>query len=171
MKPNLRPLLWLLPYVLRYRGMALAAGVALIVAASSMVLVPVGIRRIIDLGFAGTDAGYINQYFISMIGIAVLLACASASRYYCVSWLGERVVADVQSDVFNHLLKLGQGFYETAQTGELVSRLTADTGQIRNAVGSAQLAHCLVRIPFRPFVTQTHDVIDKINGRSRHINQ
>ena len=137
MKPNLRPLLWLLPYVLRYRGMALAAGVALIVAASSMVLVPVGIRRIIDLGFAGTEAGYINQYFISMIGIAVLLACASASRYYCVSWLGERVVADVQSDVFNHLLKLGQGFYETAQTGELVSRLTADTGQIRNAVGSA----------------------------------
>ena len=72
-----------------------------------------------------------------MIGIAVLLALASAARFYCVSWLGERVVADVQTDVFNHLLKLGMSFYETAQTGELVSRLTADTGQIRTAVGTA----------------------------------
>ena len=137
MKPNLRPLLWLAPYVLRYRWMAVAAGLALVIASSSMVLVPVGIRRIIDLGFAGTDSTYINEYFLSMIGIAVLLAVASAVRAYCVNWLGERVVADVQTDVFSHLLKLGQGFYETAQTGELVSRLTADTAQVRSAVGSA----------------------------------
>ena len=137
MKPNLSPLLWLAPYVLRYRWMAVAALVALALAASAMVLVPLGVRRIIDLGFAGTDSTYINEFFLSLIGIAVLLARASAARFYCVSWLGERVVADLQSDVFTHLLRLGQGFYETAQTGELVSRLTADTGQIRSAVGTA----------------------------------
>ena len=137
MKPNLRPLLWLAPYVLRYRWMALAALIALAVASSAMVLVPVGVRRIIDLGFAGSDATYINEYFLSMIGIAILLALASAARFYSVSWLGERVVADLQSDVFSHLLRLGQGFYESSQTGELLSRLTADTGQIRSAVGTA----------------------------------
>ena len=137
MKPDLRPLLWLAPYVLRYRWMALAAVIALFLSATSMVLVPVGVRRIVDLGFAGTDSGTINEYFISMIGIAVLLALASAARFYCVSWLGERVVADVQTSVFSHLLKLGQSFYETAQTGELLSRLTADTALIRSAVGTA----------------------------------
>jgi len=137
MKPDLRPLLWLAPYVLRYRFMAVGALVALTLAASSMVLVPVGVRRIIDLGFAGSDSTYINDYFLSMIGIAVLLALASAARFYCVSWLGERVVADVQTDVFSQLLRLGQDFYEKSQTGELLSRLTADTAQIRSAVGTA----------------------------------
>ena len=137
MKPDLRPLLWLAPYVLRYRFMAAGALVALTLAASSMVLVPIGVRRIIDLGFAGSDTTYINDYFLSMIGIAVLLALASAARFYCVSWLGERMVADVQTDVFSQLLRLGQDFYEKSQTGELLSRLTADTAQIRSAVGTA----------------------------------
>ncbi len=137
MKSNLAPLLWLAPYVLRYKRIALLALVALVVASSSMVLVPVGVRNIIDRGFAGADAASVNRYFLSMIGVGVLLALASAARYFCVSWLGERVVADVQTDVFNHLLKLGQGFYEKTQTGELLSRLTADTAQIRSAVSTA----------------------------------
>ncbi len=137
MKTDLSPLLWLAPYVLRYKRIALLALAALVVASTSMILVPVGVRRIIDLGFAGTDAAYINEYFLSMIGVGVLLALASAVRYFCVSWLGERVVADVQTDVFQHLLRLGQGFYEKTQTGELLSRLTADTAQIRTAVITA----------------------------------
>ena len=137
MKTSLAPLLWLAPYVLRYRRVALLALVALIVASTSMVLVPVGVRNIIDQGFAGADASSVNRYFLGMIGVGVMLAFASAARYFCVSWLGERVIADVQTDVFEHILKLGQGFYETTQTGELLSRLTADTGLIRSAVSTA----------------------------------
>ena len=137
MKPTLGPLLWLAPYVLRYKSIAVFALIALVLSSSSMVLIPVGVRRIIDLGFAGTDATRLNEYFLSMIGIGVLLALASAARYFCVSWLGERVVADLQADVFRHLLRLGQDFYEKTQTGELLSRLTADTGQIRSAVSTA----------------------------------
>jgi ATP-binding cassette, subfamily B, bacterial len=134
---SISPLFWLAPYVLRYKRIALIALVALVIASTSMVLVPVGVRYIIDLGFAGTNAGSINRYFLSLIGVGVLLAVASATRYFCVSWLGERVVADVQADVFGHVLTLGQGFYEKTQTGELLSRLTADTGLIRAAVSSA----------------------------------
>ena len=136
MKPNLRPLLWIAPYVLRYRWMALAALVALILAATFTVLVPVGVRRIIDLGFAGSDATYINEYFLSMIGIVVLLAISSAARAFSVNWLGECVVSDLQTDVFAHLLRLGQGFFETSQTGELLSRLSGDTTQIRTAIST-----------------------------------
>ena len=137
MKTNLAPLVWLAPYVLRYKRIALIALIALVVASTSMVLVPVGVRNIIDRGFAGADRATVNLYFLRMIGVGVLLAFASAARYFCVSWLGERVVADVQTDVFQHVLKLGQGFYEKTQTGELLSRLTADTGQIRSAVSTA----------------------------------
>jgi ATP-binding cassette, subfamily B, bacterial len=137
MTSSLRPLLWLAPYVLRHKGVGLLALLALVTASTSMVLVPVGVRRIVDHGFGGADAGAINGYFLGLIGVGVLLACASALRYFCVSWLGERVVADVQKDVFGHVLKLGQGFYETTQTGDLLSRLTADTGLIRAAVSSA----------------------------------
>ena len=137
MKTSLAPLLWLAPYVLRYKRIGLLALLALVTASTSTVLVPVGVRSIIDHGFAGADAGAVNGYFLGLMGVGLLLACSSALRYFCVSWLGERVVADVQQDVFAHVLKLGQGFYETTQTGDLLSRLTADTGLIRSAVSSA----------------------------------
>ncbi len=137
MTAPLSPLFWLAPYVLRYKRVALLALIALVIASTSMVLVPVGVRNIVDQGFAGADMASVNRYFLSMIGVGVLLAVASATRYYCVSWLGERVVADLQADVFRHVLTLGQGFYETTQTGELLSRLTADTGLIRSAVSTA----------------------------------
>jgi ATP-binding cassette, subfamily B, bacterial len=134
---DLRPLLWLAGYAARYRVMMIAALIALVVAAASTILVPVGVRRIIDLGFSGSSTTFINDYFLSMIGVALLIAFSSAARSYCVNWLGERVVVDLQRDVFDKLLHLSSSFYETAKTGEVLSRLAADTGQIRQAITTA----------------------------------
>ncbi len=136
-KAKLRPLRLLVPFVMRYRGRAAAAVVALLVAAVTTLVVPVAVRRMIDFGFDAEHIGLIDQYFGVMIAVAGVLALASASRYYLVTTLGERVVADVRSAVFSHLVSLSAPFFDTARTGELTSRLTADTTQIKSAVGSS----------------------------------
>jgi ATP-binding cassette subfamily B protein len=134
---NLRPLASLLPYVQRYRWRAAAALGALIVAALTTLVVPVAIRRMIDFGFTARGVALIDKYFLVMIGVAAVLALSSALRYYLVTTLGERIVADLRSDVFAHLTSLSSAFFDTARSGELVSRLTADTTQIKAAVGSS----------------------------------
>jgi ATP-binding cassette, subfamily B, bacterial len=136
-RPNLRPLASLLPYIGRYRGRALAALGALVLAAITTLVVPVAVRRMIDFGFTERGLNLINSYFLVMIGIAALLAFASASRYFLVTTLGERIVADLRSDVFAHLTSLSAAFFDAARTGEMVSRLTADTTQIKASVGSS----------------------------------
>src|SRR5690242_4127746 len=136
-KARLRPLRLLVPYVMRYRGRAAAALVALLTAAITTLVVPIAVRRMIDFGFEGERVGLIDQYFGVMIAVVAVLAAASASRYYLVTTLGERVVADVRSAVFGHLVALSAPFFDTARTGELTSRLTADTTQIKSAVGSS----------------------------------
>ncbi len=136
-KVKLRPLASLLPYFGRYRGRALAAFGALIVAALTTLIVPVAVRRMIDFGFTERGINLINSYFLVMIGVAGVLALASASRYYLVTTLGERIVADLRGDVFAHLTSLSAVFFDEAKTGEVISRLTADTTQIKAAVGSS----------------------------------
>lgn len=136
-RPRLRPLLALLPYVTRYRGQALAALVALIVASAATLAVPLAVRRMIDFGFSAEGAALINSYFSLMIAVVAVLAGASALRYYLVITLGERIVADLRRDVFSHLTSLSPSFFDTAHSGELVSRLTADTTQIKSAVGAS----------------------------------
>jgi ATP-binding cassette subfamily B protein len=136
-KPKLRPLKLLVPYVTRYRGRAAAALVALVIAAIATLIVPIAIRRMIDFGFDAEHIGLIDQYFGVMIGVVAILALASASRYYLVTTLGERVVADLRAAVFDHITALSAPFFDTARTGELTSRLTADTTQIKSAVGSS----------------------------------
>jgi len=136
-KTKLRPLRLLVPFVMRYRGRAAAAVVALLVASIATLVVPVAVRRMIDFGFDAEHIGLIDQYFGVMIAVAAVLALASASRYYLVTTLGERVVADVRAAVFSHLVSLSAPFFDTARTGELTSRLTADTTQIKSAVGSS----------------------------------
>ncbi len=91
----------------------------------------------IDFGFTERGLNLINSYFLVMIGIAAVLAFASASRYYLVTTLGERIVADLRSDVFAHLTALSAAFFDEARTGEMISRLTADTTQIKASVGSS----------------------------------
>jgi ATP-binding cassette subfamily B protein len=134
---RLKPLAALLPYIRRYRGTALAALVALIVAALATLAVPLALRRVIDFGFSAENASLIDNYFTVMIAVVAVLAGASASRFYLVTTLGERIVADLRGDVFAHLTELSAAFYDSAKTGELLSRLTADTTQIKSAVGAS----------------------------------
>ena len=144
--PKLRPLASLLPYVNRYRGRALAALGALVVAAVTTLIVPIAVRRIIDFGSSAQGLNLINSYYLVMIAVAAVLALASASRYYLVTTLGERIVADLRGDVFAHLTSLSADFFDEARTGEVISRLTADTTQIKAAVGSS------VSVALRNFV-------------------
>jgi ATP-binding cassette subfamily B protein len=134
---SLRPLLAIKPYVLKHPRMVTAALVALVVSAGAMLVVPMAVRRMIDYGFGSADGHLINQYFGMLIVIGTVLAIASASRFYFVNWLGERVVADLRSDVFKHLANLGPAFFERTHSGEVMSRLTADTTQIKAAAGIA----------------------------------
>ena len=134
---KLKPLLSLVPYVARYRGRAAAAIVALLIASLATLAVPIAVRRMIDFGFSAERIELINEYFSVMIAVAAVLAAASAMRYYLVTTLGERVVADLRSAVFGHLTALSAAFFDTAKTGELLSRLTADTTQIKSAVGAS----------------------------------
>jgi ATP-binding cassette subfamily B protein len=134
---KLRPLLALAPYVARYRGRAALAFVSLTIAAITTLVVPVAVRRMIDFGFSPEGIAMINSYFSVMIAVVATLAGASASRYYLVMTIGERIVADLRRDVFAHLISLSPAFFDSARSGELVSRLTADTTQIKSAVGAS----------------------------------
>src|SRR5438034_7137554 len=114
---RLRPLLALLPYVSRYRGKVVLATLALIVAALTTLVVPVAIRRIVDFGFTAAGIAMINSYFGVMIGVVAVLALASAARYYLVTTIGERVVADVRRDVFAHTTTLSPAFFDLPRSG------------------------------------------------------
>src|ERR1700726_1787139 len=134
---KLRPLLALAPYVARYRGRAMLAFVSLTIAAITTLVVPVAVRRMIDFGFTPEGIAMINSYFSVLIAVVAVLAGASASRFYLVMTIGERIVADLRRDVFAHLISLSPAFFDSARSGELVSRLTADTTQIKSAVGAS----------------------------------
>jgi ATP-binding cassette subfamily B protein len=133
----LRPLLAFKPYLLRHKLMLMGALAALIVAAGATLTVPLAVRRMIDLGFTGVDPSLVDKYFATLLGVGLILALASAARFYCVNWLGERVVADIRASVFKHLTGLSPAFYETVHSGEVMSRLTADTTQIKSAASTA----------------------------------
>ena len=134
---RLRPLLALAPYMARYRGRATLALIALTIAAVTTLVVPVAVRRMIDFGFTPEGIAKINSYFNVMIAVVAVLALASASRYYLVMTIGERIVADLRRDVFAHLMSLSPAFFDSSRSGELISRLTADTTQIKSAVGAS----------------------------------
>jgi len=134
---RLRPLLALAPYVNRYRGRVTLAFISLTVAAITTLIVPVAVRRMIDFGFTPEGIARINSYFSVMIAVVGVLALASASRFYLVMTIGERIVADLRRDVFAHLMSLSPAFFDSSRSGELISRLTADTTQIKSAVGAS----------------------------------
>ena len=133
---RLRPLSRLLPYIARYRWRAACALVALLVAALATLAVPLAVRRMIDFGF-GDERALIDSYFAVMAVVVAVLALASAMRFYLVTTLGERIVADLRAETFAHITALSIAFFDRARSGELISRLTADTTQIKAAVGSS----------------------------------
>jgi ATP-binding cassette subfamily B protein len=135
-RANLKPLARLAPYIGRYKGLAAGALFALVLAATTTLILPLAVRRMIDNGFTHSDSSFINTYFSMLMGLAVVLALASALRYYFVITIGERIVADLRRDVFAHIVKLSPAFFDANQSGEIVSRLTADTVQIKSAVGA-----------------------------------
>jgi len=132
----LKPLARLVPYLMRYKPQLTAALVFLVMAAGATLTVPIAVRRMLDGVFVQSHSVLIEKYFLAMIGVVAILAISSAGRYYFVIWLGERVVADLRKDVFSHLTRLSADFFDTAKTGELISRLTADTTQIKSAAGA-----------------------------------
>jgi len=133
---SLRPLAKLLPYIAKYRGRVALAIFFLLLAAVTTLTLPMAVRRVIDYGFSDQDPVLVNSYFSVLILIAAILAFASSCRYYYVIWLGERIVADLRNDVFANVTRLSPEFFDKSHSGEIVSRLTADTTQIKSAVGA-----------------------------------
>lgn len=133
---SLQPLRRLAPYTLRYRGLMAGALFFLVLAALATLSLPLAVRRMIDHGFTTADTTFVANYFAMLLGLAIVLAVASACRYYFVITLGERVVSDIRRDVFAHVARLSPAFFDAVQSGEIVSRLTADTTQIKSAVGA-----------------------------------
>ncbi len=133
---SLRPLRRVFPYIGSYRGLVLGAMVSLILAAVTTLALPLAVRRMIDHGFSHSDTTLVSNYFTMLLAMAAMLALASAGRYYFVITLGERVVSDLRRDVFSHLTTLSPSFFDRVQSGEIVSRLAADTTQIKSAVGA-----------------------------------
>ena len=126
----------LLPFVMRYRGMVLAALTALLASTSVMLFVPLSIRTLIDQGFSPENAAAIDQYFVGMLLLALLMGVTSSLRFFLVSWIGERVVTDLRAAVFSHIVGQSPAFFEKNHTGEIQSRLTTDTTLIKTVVGS-----------------------------------
>lgn len=139
-KTSLATLAGLLPFLAPYKRQFVLAGIALLVAAGATLAVPYAFRQMIDLGFGaagGKSTTHIDLYFIALFGVACVLAIATAARFYMVSWLGERVTADIRSAVYSHVVQQSPQFFETTQTGEVLSRLTTDTTLIQSVVGTS----------------------------------
>ena len=139
-KGSIATLRGLLTFLLPYKKQFVLAGFALIVAAAATLTIPYAFRQMIDLGFGSDgihDTTSINTYFIALFGVACILAIATAARFYMVSWLGERVTADVRSAVYSHVVTQSPQFFETTQSGEVLSRITTDTTLIQTLIGTS----------------------------------
>ncbi|MDC7707359.1 ABC transporter transmembrane domain-containing protein [Vogesella indigofera] len=132
---RLTPLSGLWPFLRPYRGRALLAALALLVAASATLLLPVAFRYLIDHAFVQREA--VDGYFLALLALALVLALFTALRFYLVSWLGERVTADVRSAVYRHVIRMSPEYFETLQTGEVLSRLTTDTTLVQTVIGTS----------------------------------
>ncbi|MFC5306235.1 ABC transporter transmembrane domain-containing protein [Azospirillum picis] len=134
---DLGPLRRLVPFLMPYKWRILGAMVALTVAAGTVLGLGQGMRVLVDQGFAGGDTTLLDRALLVLLGVIALMAAATYSRFYLVSWIGERVVADIRRAVYDHVLTLSPGFFETTKTGEILSRLTTDTTLLQVVVGSS----------------------------------
>ena len=131
----------LLPFLRPYRRQFVLAGIALLVAAGATLAIPYAFKQMIDHGFGaaagGASPANVNATFLALFGVATVLGVATAARFYTVSWLGERVTADIRSAVYGHVVAQSPEFFETTRTGEVLSRLTTDTTLIQSVVGTS----------------------------------
>lgn len=134
---NIKVLTAILPYLRPYTIAVLGAFVALTVAAGTVLALGQGLRFMVDRGFGDGGAGVLDLALAVLLGVVVVLAMATYARFYIVSWIGERVVADIRKAIFEHVLKLSPGFFEVTRTGEVLSRLTTDTTLLQVVIGSS----------------------------------
>ena len=127
----------LLPHLRPYAARAAGAALALLLAAGLVLALGQGLRRLVDEGFADGAPGQLDRAALSMFAVVAALAAATSARFYLVSWLGERVAADLRRGVFSHLLGLSPAFFDTARTGDILSRLTADVSLLQALIGSS----------------------------------
>src|SRR5450755_52073 len=132
---SLNPLLALIPFLRPYRAVLLAAMGALLIASAAMLALPVALRQLIDHGITAGNAATINRYFFGFLGAALIYGVFAALRFYLVTWLGERVVADLRTAVYQRVVRMDPMFYEITRTGEILSRLTADTTLVQAISG------------------------------------
>jgi ATP-binding cassette subfamily B protein len=132
---SLRPLRALLPFLWPHRWILFSALAALLVAAGAMLAVPLALRQLIDHGLAANNSGVINRYFVGFLAAAVAFGLFAALRFYLVTWLGERVVADLREAVYERVVRMDPTFFEITRTGEVLSRLTADTTLVQAISG------------------------------------
>ena len=136
-KRSLRELRRLGGYLRPYRLAVLGTFLALTIAAGTVLVIGQGLRRLVDDGFAAGNTGLLDDALVGLLVVVVVLAGATYSRFFLVSWIGERVMADLRKAVFQHTLRLDPAFYETMRIGEVMSRLTADTTLIQAVVGTS----------------------------------
>ncbi|WP_343559255.1 ABC transporter transmembrane domain-containing protein [Kiloniella sp. b19] len=134
---DLKHLRSLLRFVLPYKMQVMGAMLALVVAAGTVLTLGQGLQALVDEGFSDGNADLLDKGIWVLFGVIVLLALASYARFFLVSWIGERVVADVRRAVFDHIISLSPAFFETTRTGEVLSRLTTDTTLLQMVVGSS----------------------------------
>jgi ATP-binding cassette, subfamily B, bacterial len=132
---NLKPLRALVPFLSPYRGTLLLALIALVVASAAMLALPVAVRQLIDHGMAVGDSSTVNRYFLGFLAAAVVFGIFAALRFYLVTWLGERVVADIREAVYARVVRMDMTFFEVTRTGEILSRLTTDTTLVQSISG------------------------------------
>src|SRR5207253_8212872 len=111
--------------------------VGLLFAAAAVLAMGQGLRFVVDRGFSAGNASELDRMLAAMLGVIIVIAAATYTRFYFVSWLGERVTADLRRAVFDHLLRLPPSFFEVTRTGEVISRLTNDTTMLETVVGSS----------------------------------
>ena len=128
-------LLW--PYLKPYRGKVVLATLSLMVAAGTVLAFGACLRALIDLGFAQGRPDILNYALASLLAVALVLAIASGTRFYLVSWLGERVVGDLRKDLFAHVVRLGPAWFEIKRSGDVMSRISADAQLIEQVIGSS----------------------------------
>src|SRR5258708_18711803 len=132
---SLKPLRSLLPFLRPYRGMMVAALGVLLMATVAMLALPVALRQLIDHVVAAKDASTLNRYLIGFLAASLIFGVFAALRFYLVTWLGERVVADLRTAVYRRVVRMDPLFYETTRVGEVLSRLTADTTLVQAISG------------------------------------
>jgi ATP-binding cassette subfamily B protein len=132
---SLRPLATLWPFLWRYRGTMVASMFALVLASGALLALPIAVRYVIDRGMVAGNADTVNRYFLAFLGAAGLIGVFAALRAYLVSWLGERVIADIRARVYERVLAMDLSFFEVTRTGEVLSRLTTDTTLVQSMAG------------------------------------